>query len=158
MALVATATGIGAGAKALGFDFGNITQPFTSLFGNNRGSKRERRDQLREALIGAGMKSSVLSQVHSDHVSDLENIVNWVSQEGQPAIDFLNRTKPAGTGADWDDIIIQKYERQRSSAVPAFTTQATGGNVTQGATQAGVNPLIWGLLAIVGIGFFFNRA
>lgn len=137
MAILTTATGlVSAGGSALGFDpVQELSGLVTGLFSNQRGSKRERRDQLLEALYGVGVSRNALSGVHSDHVADLEEIINWVQQEGQPAIQYLNETKPAGTGSAWDDKIIQGYSRWKQGQPASQPTPQPAGQQTAGGQQ-----------------------
>lgn len=79
-AVAGTALSIG---KALGPVFG-------SIFGNSRDEKRKARAEYQKALWNAGVDNHIYSQVHSDHWKQLQQIANFLEQQGQLGLMYIN--------------------------------------------------------------------
>ena len=78
---------VGSGISAIGNVLG---------IGNNRGAKREKRDRLRDALVGAGVDRGTIDNVHSDDWRELKKLAQFVQDNGKMAVAYLNETMPRG--------------------------------------------------------------
>lgn len=68
------------------------------LFGKARDDKRKARAQMQDLLWNAGVSRSIFTGVHSDHVSELEQIAEFINRTGPAAIEYINATQGANLG------------------------------------------------------------
>ena len=79
-----------------------------SVFGNDRSSKRDARKQYRNALIGAGVRSSLVDPWHSDEHEAGKTLLQ-IAQRPQ-GVQFLNQNMPSRITRNSVSVLHGRYQ------------------------------------------------
>ena len=164
MALGTIIGGASAISGNLGGAFDTVKDTISGVFGNNRGSKRDKRNKFRDAVHKAGVNSTFMADTHSDDWQEVKKVASFIQQNGQPAVNYINnkygyrRKFGNSKGGVTAQQVISGFQGAQSSVSSGSSNglnSGTGSN--NGSRQSQTMLIIIGLATMLGFGYMFTQ-